>query len=667
MTAAAASVAHWREVEIDAWRPKTKLSVSQWAEANRVLSATSEERGPFRLRRVPYMGPIMDAATDPEVEEIVVCKAAQIAYTTTLENLVAYFATEESAAILFVLADEDTARYVAEERIEKSFIDSPALARWYDSGKFNTYEIKLSNGSYVAMAWASSVAKLGTKSFKYILLDEIDKPGYSLASREAAAISLAKERKESFYRFKIFEGSTPTLDSGNVIRELESCDVILDWHVPCPGCGTFQPLRFGLKYCHGFADGVYLADDGTFKKLGQVKWEGGRAATEEQVAAAGYECGTCGRIWTTLEKNHAVSMGKMVARAGTTGRRRKVGFHVNRLYSLLGKSGDIDKLVAAWIAAVKDGDPKAMQGFVNSTLAEPWVQAVIKKSEAQVLSARADLDPQTVPADAVGLTIGIDPQKFGFYFVVRAWARDYRSWLIHYGKVSTWDQVFSLIFETTYPVHEKGFSTRPWRAAIDTGGTRLTESDPTMTEAAYWFVRRYGFGRGAMVFGTKGSASPLTGYVQQGKTLDRMPSGKPIPGGLQLMLLDTGKLKDRYHYRLQSAITGEGDQPAYLHRDVKADYARQILAEEKRLNERGLAEWVRIRPDNHFLDCEVLAAAAADPEWPGGGVHILAHVIELETARRASRSESRGGGDESDQGLQRVGGGGYRRPSWMDR
>lgn len=656
----------WRDVEREAWEPKTDLTVAQWSELNRILSATSEERGPFRLRRVPYMAEIMAAVTDPDIEEIVVCKSAQIAYTTILENVVGYFATEESASILFVLADEDTATYVAEERIERMFIDSPALARHRETGRFNRHEIKLQNGSYVAMAWASSVSKLGTKSFKYIMLDEIDKPGYYLGSREAGAISLAQERKESYYRFKVIKGSTPTLDSGNVIREIDSCDVVFDYHVPCPKCGVFQPLRFGPTYCHGFADGLYRGEDGVLRRIGRVRWDGGRDATEEQIDAAGYECGSCVEVWSTVEKDRAVERGRMVARSEFNGRARKVGYHINRIYSLLGKSGDLSKLVAAWVAAFRSGDPKVMQGFVNSTLAEPWVQTVIKRSEAEVLRARADVAPQEVPVGGIGLTCGIDPQKYGFYFTVRAWARDYSSWLIHYGKLATWDDVFNLLFETAYPMAGSALKMRIWRAAIDTGGTKFADNDPSMTEAAYWFVRKYGTGRGCNLRGTKGSSSGLTSYMQLGKTLDKMPSGKPIPGGLQLMMLDTDKLKDRYHYRLRSAIEGEGDQPAYVHRETREDYARQILAEEKRLNEKGLQEWIRIRPDNHYLDTECLAMAAADPEWPGGGVHILAKMIEIETARKAANVAARGR-DERDREIGGGVGSGYRRPAWMDR
>jgi histone acetyltransferase (RNA polymerase elongator complex component) len=62
----------------------------------------------------------------------------------------------------------------------------------------------------------------------------------------------------------------------------------------------------------------------------------------------------------------------------------------------------------------------------------------------------------------------------------------------------------------------------------------------------------------------------------------------------------------------------------YLHRDTGKEYFAHILAEEKRRNvSRKIEEWVQVKPDNHLLDCEVIAAAVADPECPGGGVQLI--------------------------------------------
>lgn len=648
---------NWREQELLAWTPKEELTISEWAERYRVLSSRSEEKGPFRLRRVPYLGPIMDAALDPAVERIVFVKPAQVGWTTAMETIVGYFATTETCPIMFVLADEDTAEFISQERLAAMFRESPTLAIYAD--ELNRTEIKLTNGSHIVMGWASSVAKLASREVKILVLDEIDKPGYYLATKEASPISLAIERTETFYTRKIFMGSTPTIETGNVTIEFESCDVAYDFHVPCPYCETYQPLRWSLKYAWGFDAGQYRGKDGVTRKLGQVKWEGGTDATPEQIEAAGYECGTCGKIWNTIEKNVAVEQGRMVARTEPEHKPRKIGFHLNRLYSLLGKSGDISKLVEDFIDAIKSGDPKKLQGFINSALAEPWRQTVVKTEEAEILKARCSLPAQTVPVDAVALTCGLDMQKHGFYFTVRAWARDYRSWLIHYGFLPTWESVEGLLFETSYPIEGKdGLTMQIWRAGIDTGGGKgAMETDPTLTEQAYYWIRKNGVGRGCLCFGTKGSSHPLAGKIHAGKRLDQTPSGKAIPGGLQIILLDTDAWKNAYHYRLKQAID-DGAMAAWLHSETGADYAKQIMAEELRINQKGLQEWVRVKPDNHYLDCECVAMAVADPEWIGGGVNILARVKDTETVKRQAAATRRRVLDEREHG---------GRPGWMER
>jgi hypothetical protein len=137
-----------------------------------------------------------------------------------------------------------------------------------------------------------------------------------------------------------------------------------------------------------------------------------------------------------------------------------------------------------------------------------------------------------VPVEAVALTCGIDMQKHGFWFAVRAWARDYRSWLIHYGFLPDWDTIEELLFATAYPVEGKdGITLQIWRAGLDTGGGKgAMETDPTLTEQAYYWLRKIGTGRGCLCYACKGASHPLAGKIHAGKRLDQTPSGKPIPG-----------------------------------------------------------------------------------------------------------------------------------------
>lgn len=614
--------------------PPEDLTISQWAEKYIILASPSEEKGPLRNIRTPYLVPIMDACLDPYVEHVVFCKSAQIAGTQAMLNIIGYYSHRESCPIMLILADEDTALYMSKERLSKIYRKSPELNYLIREDAFMQKEITLSNESYVSVGWASSVAKLGSRPIKIMVFDEVDKPGYYKTTREATPISLGIERTETFYNRKIFILSTPSIEEGNIWTHLNACDVIYDWHVPCPYCGQCQPLRWDRKYAKEYTDGFYLDAEEEKCEVGGVVWEGGSEATQTQVDAAGYKCGKCGEIWNTIEKNNAVEKGLMIPRKKPDRRVTRVGFHVNRLYSLLGKSGDIPKLVDDWLRC--QDSPKKLQGFINSTLAEPWRLTITSTSEDEVLKARCALPAQTVPQDAVALTAGVDVQKYGFWFAVRAWARNYSSWLIHYGYLTSWDEVETLLFETQYPVeqNEKAFK-KIWRAAIDLGGG--AKGEVSMTEETELWLRDNRKGRGCRVWGTMGARRPLPTLINIGKIREQTPAGKPLPDGFRIIFLDTDRLKDGYHYRLRQAIEG-GPRAAYLHVDTDEQYAKHILAEEKRVDNRGVEAWVQVRARNDYLDCEGMAAACADPEWPGGGVHLIGLQQTKRTGRRVISS-----------------------------
>lgn len=617
----------WLPEELEAARPPELLSISQWASRYRVLGRHSFMKGPYLIEMVPHLAAIMDRIQDPFVETGVLCKPAQIGGTDMGLNFVGYYAHQEPSPIMVILADQGTAEYVCNERIKVMIEVSPVLRRLINPGTYTRSEITLINGSYISIAWASSVSKLASRPVRIVIFDEVDKPGYNLSTREADAISLGRERANTFPDRKFIELSTPTDEYGNITVSLATCDVVYDWHVPCHACGQLQPLRWSGGHAYGFEDGKYRAEDGNCRSIGRVVWDGGNKAGWEDIQrSARYECGECGSLWSTAQKNEAVRRGRLVPRTDFTGTARKVGFHLNRLYSLF-DGGRLEVMVASFLDAHRmEGEKrqKALQGFVNSSLSEPWVQRIVATSAARILQARLpDLAPQTVPQEAVALTCFVDCQKYGFWYSVRAWARDFTSWLIHYGYIQTWDDVEALLFETEYPVADTGEYMRIWRAAVDTGGGEGEDHAATMTEEAYFWLRRNSRGRGCRVWGTKGSSKPLaSGFAAQGRPIDRTPSGKPLPGGLQLVMLDSQKLKDAYHARLDQAIEEGGPRSLYLHRGTDELYASHILAEEKR-REKGLLRWVKVAPRNDLLDCECGNIALADPSWPGGGINVL--------------------------------------------
>ena len=73
-------------------RPDSIMSVSDWADANRVLSQTaSSETGRFRTSRTPYLREIMDALSPTsKYEKVVFMKGAQIGGTEAGNNWIGY-------------------------------------------------------------------------------------------------------------------------------------------------------------------------------------------------------------------------------------------------------------------------------------------------------------------------------------------------------------------------------------------------------------------------------------------------------------------------------------------------------------------------------------------------------------------------------------------------
>lgn len=84
--------------------------------------------------------------------------------------------------------------------------------------------------------------------------------------------------------------------------------------------------------------------------------------------------------------------------------------------------------------------------------------------------------------------------------------------------------------------------------------------------------------------------------------------------GLQLVLVDDGKYKDMIAARM-SRPNGKGSW--MVHKDCDTEYAEQVTAEHKvteRARGRVIQRWApkTAHAANHYLDCEVYVAAAAD-------------------------------------------------------
>ena len=112
--------------------------------------------------------------------------------------------------------------------------------------------------------------------------------------------------------------------------------------------------------------------------------------------------------------------------------------------------------------------------------------------------------------------------------------------------------------------------------------------------------------------------------------------GSIKPFGLHLMRLDPDHWKAVVHERLSF----DRDAPGALHLNDAADddYCQQLVAEARVRGPSGRYIWVVRSRENHFLDCEAMAAAAA---WRLGADTLKASQVEAASRLAAQRARER--------------------------
>jgi len=578
------------------WIPAPHLSLSEWADEYAYLSPESAHQ-PGQWHTLPYQRGIMDAFTDARVETITVKKSARVGYTKILNQIIGYCIHYDPKSVLVVQPTVEDAQGYSKDEIAPMLRDTSVLQGLVSEVKSrdssNTILKKTYPGGSLMLVGANSPRGFRRISVPIVLFDEVN--GYPVsAGTEGDQIKLGTKRSEWYWDRKIVLGSTPSIKGASKITTSFEASDQRYYHVPCPMCGEMQALEWGGRD-HDYG----------------IRWP------KDRPEDAYYLCRGCHEKIRHTQKQGMIERGLWIPSAEFKGH---AGFFIWAAYSYAPN--------AKWSDLVKDfleskNDREKLKTHINTWRGEDFRVVVVSSTESRILKARCALPPQTVPQEAHALTCGIDNQKRGFWFVVRAWARDYTSWLIHYGPLATWDDVETLLFTTAYPVEGDPSTTlRIARAALDTGGGIGDEGDASMTEQAYFWLRKNCSGRGCKVWGVKGSSRPLAGKIRVGTPFDKTPSGKSLAGGIANIQSDPDRLKDMVYYRLNQAIE-KADQAAYLHKDVGNDYAKQILAEEKRLV-KNVYKWVQKgHQANHLLDAEGLCQVVAEPEWPTGGIHLL--------------------------------------------
>lgn len=555
-----------------AWRrglaPEPQLTVSEWADANRVMPNMNAEPGPWRTARVPYLREIMDClSTSSAVERVVFMKGAQTGGTEACLNAIGFWIAHAPGIILCVWPSLDMVRRNSRTRIEPLVDGTPALrrkiapARAKDPG--NTVGQKEFTGGALVMTGANSATGLRSLPARYLILDEVDAFPAD-ADGEGDPVALAIQRTVTFRgRRKIMLVSTPT-DAG--VSRIERAFTESDqrrYFVPCPHCGDFQTLKWsGVSWPQGVPSKAF------------------------------YACQSCGGVIEERDKPAMLAAGEW--RATALGDGRTAGFHLSALYSPFETWAEI---ATEFLAVHKD--PLRLKPWTNTKLGEPFEDRDAESVDAAQLSARLVEFGERLPEGVLTITAGVDVQNDRLALEIVGWGIGEESWSLQYDEIwgdpsrpDVWAALDSELMR--YMDHPRAGPMRVRAVCVDTGGHH--------TQTVYRYAQERA---GRLVWGIKGKGGAGLPVWPRRPPRARDKVYTPYTIGVDAA-------KEIVAARLRLSDPG----PGYCHFPVGRDfeYFAQLGAERLvRTYRKGVAirQWKKdpaVR--NEALDCRVYAFAA---------------------------------------------------------
>ena len=560
-----------------AFKPPKKLTLSEWADEYAYLSAESSAEG-GRWHTLPYQKAMMDAITDPKIEQVTVMKSARVGYSKILNHIIAYHIHQDPCGIMVVQPTIEDAAGYSKEEIAPMIRDTKVLTNLVSDAKTrdsnNTILQKQFPGGVLSLVGANSARGFRRVSRRIVLFDETD--GYpASAGTEGDQIKLGIARTQYFWNRKIVAGSTPTIkDFSRIERLFEQSDQ-RRYYVPCCHCGHMQYLRWP-----------------------NMRWQ------DDDPSTASYACEECGALIPHSKKRWMVERGEW--RATQPGNGRHAGFHIWAAYSY-SPNAEWSNLVEEFL--LSKNDPEQLKTWINTTLGECWEDEYASKVGADGLMERAaneKYEKGVPPREVLMLSLGCDVQDDRLSMSLWGIGRNEEMYLVDrkviYGspaRADLWKQMDEVLMDKYK--NEDGVELKIDSAAIDTGGH--------FTQEVYQYVReRSHLG----LIGIKGMGQKGKPPIGKPTKVDINFSGKALRKGVQLFPVGVDTIKTTLHNRLKDAELGDG----YIHfyPTITTDYFQELTAERQVLRyKHGYQERVWVKKSNarnEALDEMVYAYAA---------------------------------------------------------
>ncbi|HVI60116.1 MAG TPA: phage terminase large subunit family protein [Luteimonas sp.] len=527
--------------------PRKTIRVSEWAAANRVLTAAeSAEPGPWRNDRNPMLVEPMDcmSARSP-VHEVVAMWPIQFAKTMFGSNVVGYNITEDPGPIMVCLPGEVPMMKWVSQKLNPMLENSPAIQRAMastksrDAANTRTYKEFAGDGQ-LYIEHAGSPSRLKLSSIRTLIVDELDEFAANLTSQDDP-VEMLDGRTSAFpSTYKRLYISTPTIAGVSRIEAKWKESDQRRYHVPCPECGHFQHLEWkGLQYTSDLSQCWYM-------------------------------CAECSAVIEEYHKPQMIAAGRWVPENPGSPIR---GYHANCLYYPLGLGPRWLEMAQRWRRA--QGDPAKLKTFINDRLAEVWGDAKTKKLREDGLTDQVEIYRlRTAPHGVLAITAGVDTQDDRLAVQILGWGRGMVCWVLDYVELAgdpaepaVWAQLVDLL---NRPIeHACGGLLTVEATAIDAGGHR--------TDHVYNFVRQKRIRRPMAIFGAKPAAAPV---LSKPRLADVNYKGQLDKRGVRIYQVGTVRIKDVLFQRLGAdADKAAEDRMVHLSEDLDDFYLDGLISE----------------------------------------------------------------------------------------
>lgn len=593
---------------LEALRPKERLTVWEWADKYRMLSAKdSAEPGPYRSDRTPYLREIMyELSNHSLTKKVVFKKGAQVGATAAGLNWIGYIVDHDPGMTMVVWPTLPDAKKNSKIRLDPLIEATPRLRNKISMGNNrdakNTGLLKDFQDGALIISGANSSSSLSSIPAKNIFGDEIDRWPDNVEG-EGDPVSLVEARQRTYSRRKAYYVSTPTFkQSSKIHREFMASDQRY-FYVPCPHCFEYQIL--------GHEDW-----ERPLSVFDHLHYETEVDASGKQlVTKAAVFCKKCGE---EIHEHYKPLMFQKGEWRKHNPKSTIAGFHLSSLYSPLGWMSWVD-ICQDYVNAKNSNDPEKMITFVNLDLGEVYEDVGERPVKDKLYKRREQYAIGTVQVGAVFLTMAVDVQQDRLEAEVIAWGRNRVRWSVERKIIigspkdtETWDELEDYMSSTF--THVSGYEVAITKVGIDSGYE---------SQSVYNFCRRFDPRR---VVPLKGQ-DDLSQIVAAPRAVDVKENGKTLRRGVKLWRVGTNLIKGEIYGDLQKDPPKdnlEADPAGFIHfPEYDGEYFEQLVAEERKLkrNKKGhtVVEWHKTRDRNETLDLHVynraLAAIVGMDRW----------------------------------------------------